>query len=135
MYAKKIILCLLLFSGFGYAEAVPQRPAHWATKIELSGVPNLYKITDNLYRSRQPSADGFKLLKQLGIKTVINLRTLHSDAKKIQDSGILNEELSVKTWHIEDEDVITVLRILRKHENGPFLDQIEPVLCQPCTEL
>jgi protein tyrosine/serine phosphatase len=33
----------------------------------------------------------------------------------------LNEELSVKTWHIEDEDIIKVLKIIRKKENGPFL--------------
>jgi protein tyrosine/serine phosphatase len=34
---------------------------------------------------------------------------------------LLNDSLSVKTWHIEDEDVIRVLRIINKKENGPFL--------------
>jgi len=33
----------------------------------------------------------------------------------------LNEELSVKTWHMEDEDVVRVLKLIRNKENGPFL--------------
>ena len=57
----------------------------------------------------------------MGIKTIINLRTFHSDADEMTGTGLLDEELSVKTWHIEDEDVIRVLRIIRKKENGPFL--------------
>lgn len=32
-----------------------------------------------------------------------------------------DKELSVKSWHIEDEDVIRVLKIIRQKENGPFL--------------
>jgi protein tyrosine/serine phosphatase len=78
-------------------------------------------ITDYLYRSDQPSPTGMKNLKKLGIKTIINLRAFHSDSDEIKGTGLLNEELSVKTWHIEDEDVIRVLRIIRKRENGPFL--------------
>ena len=57
----------------------------------------------------------------MGIKTIINLRTFHSDADEMTGMGLLDEELSVKTWHIEDEDVIRVLRIIRQKENGPFL--------------
>jgi protein tyrosine/serine phosphatase len=57
----------------------------------------------------------------MGIKTVINLRVYHSDLDEIKDTGLLNEELSVKTWHIEDENVIRILRIIRERENGPFL--------------
>jgi protein tyrosine/serine phosphatase len=62
-----------------------------------------------------------KNLKKFGIKTIINLRAFHSDTDEIIGTGLLDEELSVKTWHIEDEDVIRVLRIVREKENGPFL--------------
>jgi protein tyrosine/serine phosphatase len=121
-HMKKLILLLVLISGTCYAAETAPRPAKWATKIELPDVQNLYKVTDNLYRSQQPSEAGFKALKEhLGIKTVINLRAFHSDKEKLSGLGVLNKELSVKTWHIEDEDVIKVLSILRKKENGPFL--------------
>jgi protein tyrosine/serine phosphatase len=87
----------------------------------LRGVPNLYKVTDYLYRSGQPTEEGMKNLKTLGIKTIINLRAFYSDSGKIGDTGLLVEELSVKAWNIGDADVVRVLRIIRKRENGPFL--------------
>jgi protein tyrosine/serine phosphatase len=120
---SKIIILLFLLSGLCSAgEEASLRPAGWATKVEISGVQNLYKITDNLYRSQQPSENGIKTLKRrLGIKTIINLRAFHSDKRKGRGQGLLTEELSVKTWHIEDEDVVKVLSLLRKQGNGPFL--------------
>jgi len=60
-------------------------------------------------------------LEKLGIKTIINLRAFYSDSDKIKGTGLRVEELSVKVWHIEDADVVRVLRIIRKRENGPFL--------------
>jgi protein tyrosine/serine phosphatase len=87
----------------------------------LRGVANLFKVTDYLYRSEQPIEEGMKNLKKLGIKTIINLRAYYFDSDKIKGTGLRVEELSVKVWHIEDADVVRVLRIIRKRENGPFL--------------
>jgi len=114
-------ISLLLIIGSSAQSAESDRPISWATPIQMQGVGNFYKVTDYLYRSEQPTQEGMKNLKKMGIKTVINLRAFHSDLDEIQKTGLLNEELSVKTWHIEDEDVIRVLRIIRKRENGPFL--------------
>ena len=97
------------------------RPPEWAVPIQLPGVANLYKINDSLYRSEQPTKQGMNNLQEIGITTIINLRALHSDRDGIEGTKLLNKELSVKTWHIEDEDVIRFLRIIRKKENGPFL--------------
>jgi tyrosine-protein phosphatase SIW14 len=116
----KAIFVLLIFVSSGLT-AESDRPARWATPIQMPGVDNFFKVTDYLYRSEQPTEEGMKHLKKMGIKTVINLRVFHSDLKKTQKTGLLNEELSVKPWHIEDEDVIRVLRIIRKRKNGPFL--------------
>lgn len=116
----KAILLLLIFGSPGLS-AESDRPICWATPIQMHGVGNFYKITDYLYRSEQPTEEGMKNLKKMGIKTLINLRVFHSDWGKTKKTGLLDEELSVKTWHIEDEDVIRVLRIIRKRENGPFL--------------
>ncbi|MCE5222792.1 tyrosine-protein phosphatase, partial [bacterium] len=101
------------------------RPSEWAVPIQLPGVDNLYKINDDLYRSAQPTKQGMENLKIMGIKTIINLRAFHSDTDEIRGTRLLDEELSVKTWHIEDEDVIRVLRIIRKKESGPFLIHCE----------
>jgi len=87
----------------------------------MPGVGSFYKITDYFYRSEQPTEEGMKNLARMGIKTVINLRVFHSDLDKIKKTGLLIEEVSVKPWHIEDEDVIRVLRIIKRRENGPYL--------------
>jgi protein tyrosine/serine phosphatase len=87
----------------------------------VRGAGNLYKVTDYLYRSEQPIEEGMRNLKKLGIKTIINLRAFYFDSDRIRETGLRVEELSVNVWHIEDIDVVRVLRIIRKRENGPFL--------------
>jgi len=120
---RKILLFIFivfLMSSLALAAEL-NRPPNWAVPMTLPGVGNLHKINDNLYRSEQPSRQGMINLKKIGIKTIINLRALHSDSRDLKGTKLLSEELSVKTWHIEDEDVIRVLKIIRKKENGPFL--------------
>jgi tyrosine-protein phosphatase SIW14 len=98
---------LLIFVASGLA-AASDRPNRWATPIQMPGVGSFYKITDYLYRSEQPTEEGMKNLGKMGIKTIINLRVFHSDLDKIKKTGLLIEEVSV-------------LRIIKKRENGPFL--------------
>ena len=45
-------------------------------------LPNFHKVNDGLYRGGQPKIGGLERLKQLGIKTVINLRDDDSRAKQ-----------------------------------------------------
>ncbi len=121
---KAISLLLIFVSsvlGCALNRVESSRPAQWATPVQLRGAANLYEVTDYLYRSGQPTEEGMKNLKKLGIKTIINLRAFYFDSDKIRETGLRVEELSVKVWHIEDADVVRVLRIIRKRENGPFL--------------
>ncbi len=116
-----LFLCAAFSSGV-YADAAgANRPATWAAPVSVKGAPNLHKVNDGLYRSAQPTKEGMKNLERLGIRTVINLRAFHSDSDELKGTTLLNSELSIKTWHIEDEDVVKVLRILAHKENGPFL--------------
>jgi len=115
------LLLIVFIFGSPALSAELNRPSEWAVPLQLSGVPNLYKINNNLYRSAQPTKQGMNNLNSIGIKTIINLRVFHSDTDEARNTGLLVEELSVKNWHIEDEDVIRVLRIIRQKENGPFL--------------
>ena len=84
----------------------------WAERIELPGLPNLHKVSDDLYRGAQPTAEGMKQLKKLGIKTVVNLRSLHSDRDDIKDTALAYEHINMTTWNTEDKDVIRFLQIV-----------------------
>ena len=93
----------------------------FAEDIELAGVPNLHKVSDSLYRSAQPSAEGMLNLKKLGIKTVVNLRSFHSDRSIIEGTDLKYEHIFMKTWHPEEEDVVKFLKIVAAPSNQPVL--------------
>jgi protein tyrosine phosphatase (PTP) superfamily phosphohydrolase (DUF442 family) len=103
----------VLFSNkqLNIAGDVP-RPVTWAHPLELPGVPNLHKVSDDLYRGAQPSAEGMEQLKKLGVRTVVNLRSLHSDRDEIADTGLGYEHIRMETWNPETEDVVRFLKII-----------------------
>jgi len=92
-----------------------------ATKIDAAGMPNFYRVADNLYRSAQPSALGLSEAQKIGIKTVINLRAFHSDKEELVATNLKSERIYFKTWHPEEEDVVRFLKIVSNTNSGPFL--------------
>jgi protein tyrosine/serine phosphatase len=95
------------------------RPLHWARKIEVSGVKNCYQVTTNLYRGAQPTVGGMTQLKAMGIRTVINLRALHSDKDEIAGTGLKNVRFETEPWHGEEEDVVRFLKVVSDTNNLP----------------
>ena len=67
-----------------------------AAKIDLLGCGNLYKVSDALYRGEQPTAEGFKELEKLGIKTVVSLRSLHSDRDELKGTSLAYEHIRME---------------------------------------
>jgi protein tyrosine/serine phosphatase len=87
--------------------------------VELKGVPNLYRVTENIYRSGQPSAEGFRSLEALGVKTVLNLRDLHHD--RLRGTALRGVRIKMRAWNPERADIVRALKILSDKDNGPFL--------------
>ena len=97
------------------------RPETWAQPVKLEGVPNLYRVSGELYRGDQPSPQGMQNLKNLGLKTILNLRSFHSDRDEIGDPGLAYEHISMKAWHPEEEDVVRFLKIVTDPKRAPVL--------------
>ena len=116
-----IILAIQLGLIISSSGTETNRPSAWAAPIELEGVPNLHKVSDTLYRSAQPTAVGMQNLKKLGIKTVVNLRTFHSDLDELKGTGLASVRFHMKTWHSEDEDALRFLQIATDPERTPVL--------------
>ncbi len=95
--------------------------ARWATPIDLEGVPNFYKVTDSLYRSQQPTAEGMKNLEKMGIKTVINLRLFHSDEDELEGTNLKGLRIKVEAWDADEDEVIEFLKIVADPKNHPVL--------------
>ena len=103
----------------GNSEIDP-RPVHWAKPFEFDGLPNFFKVTDDLYRGAQPNAEGMHQLKILGIKTVINLRTFHSNKGQSEDTGLDYEHIRLKAWHPSKEDIVRFLQIVTDRARTPI---------------
>jgi len=117
-----IIAASLIMANLAIAsELYGKRPASWAHPLKLDGVPNLHKVSDNLYRSAQPTAQGMKNLKQMGIETIVNLRSFHSDRDEIGNTGLGYEHINMKAWHPERKEVVRFLQIVTNAKRTPVL--------------
>jgi tyrosine-protein phosphatase SIW14 len=92
------------------------------TKYE--GLPNFHKVNDNLYRGAQPSRDGIQTLRQLGIKTIINLRDdderARSEAAVAAAAGLRYFNIAMDNFgRPSDDKVERILAIIEMSENQP----------------
>jgi protein tyrosine/serine phosphatase len=91
----------------------------WAQQMDLAGVPNFHKVSDGLYRGAQPTAKGMQALEEFGIKTVVNLRSEHSDSKAIEKTKLDYEEIGFNVLREEDADVVGFLKIIADANRAP----------------
>jgi len=82
---------------------------------------NLHQMTPTLYRSALPDSKAAPLLEQLKIGTVINFLP-EPDSNWLKAPGIRQVQLSYRTNHVDDSDVLAALRAIREAEaDGPVL--------------
>lgn len=119
-------LFLALFGCFVFPEAASagqdntiSQKYEWAQPINATVLPNFHKVSDTLYRGEQPGPEGFKELKKLGIKTIVNLRAFHSDEDNLASTGLAYESISFKTWHPEEKDMVKFLQIVTDKNKQP----------------
>lgn len=107
------------------AAAASKAPAaQAAVPLHEPGLPNAFRVSEQLYRGAQPAPEGFAALKRLGIKTVVNLRLAHSDRDEIAESGIGDDairyvHIPMAAWDAKEEEVAEFLRIVSDAEQTP----------------
>jgi protein tyrosine phosphatase (PTP) superfamily phosphohydrolase (DUF442 family) len=115
------LLALAAAAGCPAAEA-PAKPAAgraWAKKIEKPGLPNLHQAAPGLYRGAQPTAEGMRELEKMGVKTVIDLRMLHSDRDEIGRAKLAYVQIPMTTLCPSEDDMVRFLRIVGDKNRGP----------------
>ncbi|MCU0723908.1 MAG: tyrosine-protein phosphatase, partial [Planctomycetes bacterium] len=83
------------------------------------GLPNLHKASDALYRGAQPESEGFKELRAMGVKTVVNLRSSHTDDDEIGDLPLKKVLIRCKAWDPGDDQTAEFLKIVSDPANHP----------------
>jgi tyrosine-protein phosphatase SIW14 len=119
------VLCVLIglfaCSGCSKKPAPAADPAQFtpAKALSLPGCDNLYQVSETFYRGAQPTAEGFKELEKLGIKTVINLRSLHTDQDELKGTGLKYIPIRMEAWDPETDEVRQFLLAATNPENQP----------------
>ncbi|KFF44907.1 MULTISPECIES: dual specificity protein phosphatase family protein [Pseudomonas] len=100
-------------------DAISIRSPEWAQPV--GDQYNLHQMTPTLYRSALPDGDALPILEELKIATVINFLP-ESDAQWLKSSDIKQVQLSYRTNHVDDSDVLAAIRAIQTAEaDGPVL--------------
>lgn len=110
---RLVIFMILWLVGFGNTDPDVVLPAKWAVKIESNNFENLYKVCDDVYRSEQPSSSAMKEAETLGIRSVLNLRTAHDNARHLKNCDLEALGYPIHTKGICHKDLVESLKVIR----------------------
>lgn len=115
---KKMVFCALFFSLLSSCSDVSPVPdvalPSQAVEKLVEGVDNLYRVSDDLYRSGQPDSEGFEQLEELGIKSVLNLREYHCDESRVGKADIVTMRLPLAAGSLTQEEVAQALAMIQQ---------------------
>lgn len=86
----------------------------------LPGLSNVGRLAPGVFRGAQPESAGYETLKRMGIKTVINLRSQHSEKGAVESAGMQSIELPISMLeHMKPETVKAVIALMTEPANQP----------------
>lgn len=65
-----------------------QQPRYSERVYNLPGLSNVGRVSPHIYRGALPGKAGYATLKQLGIKTVVDMRTTGSEKQEVENAGM-----------------------------------------------
>jgi tyrosine-protein phosphatase SIW14 len=101
-----------LLVGVCAADDAKLRPGNWAEAVVGSPLGNFYRVSDDLFRSEQPTPTDLPTLKQFGIRTIISLRHWHTDARAFERAGIGTRQYEMDAGSVSVPQLIAVLRLI-----------------------
>lgn len=117
LFKQKILTCICfsLVATFGsLAETAQPRPADWAAPVNSTAVKNCFKVSDDIYRSAQPAGEAASSMKDLGIKSILNLRHYHpEDSEEFKKAGIILYSYKMDAGSASIKDLIEALKIIQ----------------------
>lgn len=90
-----------------------------AVLLVSSELPNAYKLTDNLYRGAQPTDEGYKILANMGIKTIISFRTHKPNKELIESLGMQSVHIPLNPALITPAQMTQFLQLVSDPAHQP----------------
>jgi protein tyrosine/serine phosphatase len=116
MKSTQAAILLLVLVAFSWA--LLAQSAHEAPNSQA--IPRFDQVAKGFYRGGQPRRQGFEYLKQLGVKTVINLRAENQEAEEVKSLGLHYVHIPISPWERVPESKIQMFfQALRDRESYP----------------
>jgi protein tyrosine phosphatase (PTP) superfamily phosphohydrolase (DUF442 family) len=103
--------------GHAYKESTE---GEWARRLPSQVLSNFFKVSDDLYRGAQPTAAGMREIERLGVKTVINLRSRHSDESLLVGTSLNYRHIPMSAASPKSDQITRFIEIVKDKEKGPF---------------
>jgi tyrosine-protein phosphatase SIW14 len=110
-----ILICYLGTTTQNYivAQKTTERISWWAKKLDSTGLHNLYKLNDSIYRSEQPDSASFANLKKIGIKSILNITTQQNDTAVSGNQNFNYYFVQMNAESFSNSDIIQALAVIR----------------------
>jgi protein tyrosine/serine phosphatase len=92
------------------------RPLEWAQPMLGSELENFYRLSGDVYRSKQPDSEEMAVLDGMGIRSILNLREYHTDEDEARDTRLRLYRVPVNAGEIDDDFVVEALRTITMAE-------------------
>ena len=114
MFEYRLWLLLLLLPLMAMADQVRVRPLDWAQPMLGTNLDNFYRLSDEVYRSKQPGDEQMRQLVSMGMRSVLNLREYHTDDDEAEGTPLKLFHVPVNAGDIDDRFVVKALRVIRQ---------------------
>jgi protein tyrosine/serine phosphatase len=89
-------------------------------------IPRFGQVAEGFYRGGQPSRQGFEYLKQLGVKTIINLRAENQEAEEVESLGFHYVRIPMRAWErVPGSKIQVFFQVLRDRDSYPVFVHCE----------
>jgi len=109
----------VLFPPLAPPAPTAQEKARWAKPMKVDELENFYKVDDHLYRGAQPDAAGMRKLREMGVKTVVNLRLAHDDTDEIGQLDLDGVHIRIDAFRPEIDALVEFLVVATDPNRQP----------------
>jgi protein tyrosine/serine phosphatase len=121
---KSVQIAILLLVLIALGWAVLAQSAHEVSNSQA--IPRFDQVAESFYRGGQPSQQGYEHLKQLGVKTVINLREENQEAEEVKSLGFQYVHIPLRAWERVPESKIQMFfQVMRDRNSYPVFVHCE----------
>jgi len=92
------------------SSVLPGKGRFFEHLVRLPGLPSIGRVAPGIFRGAQPEPEGYATLKEIGIRTVVNLRRRHGEREAVEAAGMRYVEIPMS--FLKKADPATVRKAL-----------------------